>query len=212
MATSDGYGQRLGERLRVEKAPAIVTKTLRKAEIAVTEIRCDDPLPGMTTPVQREDAYLVGLILRDFPHRIYWEEGRQTPVCDLRAGDTCIHDLKRDPVSFLEKPRTVFLFVACSVERDRRRRQRPANWRPGVQASCGRQRRHDRRARWYGTAGVEPSPASQPVVCRPRLPGDRDPCRFDLWRHAADVAAGSGRACAVAGAPRQGNSLCQSRW
>ena len=45
MATSDGYGQRLGERLRVEKAPAIVTKTLRKAEIAFTEIRCDDPLP-----------------------------------------------------------------------------------------------------------------------------------------------------------------------
>jgi AraC family transcriptional regulator len=89
MATSDGYGRRLGERLRVETAPAIVTKTLRKAEIAFTEIRCDDPLPGMTTPVRREDAYLVGLILRDFPHRVYWEEGRQTPVCDLRAGDAC---------------------------------------------------------------------------------------------------------------------------
>jgi hypothetical protein len=55
MAASDGYGQRLGERLRVEKAPAIVTKTLRKAEIAFTEIRCDDPLPGMTSKVQRED-------------------------------------------------------------------------------------------------------------------------------------------------------------
>ena len=110
MATSDGYGQRLGERLRVKKAPAIVTKTLRKAEIAFTEIRCDDPLPGMTTPVQREDAYLVGLILRDFPHRVYWEEGRQTPVCDLRAGDTCIHDLKRDPVSFLEKPHHELFF------------------------------------------------------------------------------------------------------
>jgi hypothetical protein len=67
MATSDAYGRRLGERLRVENAPAIVTKTLRKAEIAFTEIRCDDPLPGMTSPVQREDAYLVGLILRDFP-------------------------------------------------------------------------------------------------------------------------------------------------
>jgi AraC family transcriptional regulator len=110
MAASDGYGQRLGERLRVENAPAIVTKTLRKAEIAFTEIRCDDPLPGMTSSVQREDAYLVGLILRDFPHRVYWEEGRQTPVCDLRAGDTCIHDLKRDPVSFLEKPYHVLFF------------------------------------------------------------------------------------------------------
>jgi AraC family transcriptional regulator len=110
MATSDGYGQRLGERLRVDVAPAIVTKTLRKAEIAVTEIRCDDQLPVMTNPVQREDAYLVGLILRDFPDRIYWEEGRQTPVCDLRAGDTCIHDLKRDPVTFLEKPHHELFF------------------------------------------------------------------------------------------------------
>jgi AraC family transcriptional regulator len=110
MATSDGYGQRLGERLRVENAPAIVTKTLRKAEIAVTEIRCDDPSPGMTSSVQREDAYLVAVTQRDFAHRVYWEEGRQTPVCDLRAGDTCIHDLKRDPVTFLEKPYHVLFF------------------------------------------------------------------------------------------------------
>jgi AraC family transcriptional regulator len=110
MATSDGYGQRLGERLRVENAPTIVTRTLRKAEIAVTEIRCDDPSPGMTSPVRPEDAYLVGLSLWDFPRRVYWEDGRQTPMCDLRAGDNCIHDLKRDPVSFLEKPYHVLFF------------------------------------------------------------------------------------------------------
>jgi hypothetical protein len=57
-------------------------KTLRKAEIAVTEIRCDDPLPGMSTSIQREDAFLVELELQDFPHREYWEDGRQTPLCD----------------------------------------------------------------------------------------------------------------------------------
>jgi hypothetical protein len=60
MATSDGYGQRLGERLRVENAPAIVTRALHKADMAVTEIRCDDPLPGMGRSIQREDAFLVG--------------------------------------------------------------------------------------------------------------------------------------------------------
>jgi AraC family transcriptional regulator len=110
MATSDGYGQRLGERLRVENAPAIVTKTLRKAEIAVTEIRCDDPLPGMTSSIQREDAFLVGLQLRDFPHHEYWEHGRQIPVCDLRAGDSVFYDLKRDPVALLDKPHHSLLF------------------------------------------------------------------------------------------------------
>ena len=64
----------------------------------------------MSTPVQREDAFLLGLILRDFPDREYWEEGRQAPVCDLRAGETCFHDLKRDPVTFLEKPYHVLFF------------------------------------------------------------------------------------------------------
>jgi AraC family transcriptional regulator len=110
MATSDGYGQRLGERLRVDDAPAIVTRALRKADMAVTEIRCDDPLPGMSTSIQREDAFLVELELRDFPHREYWEDGRQAPVCDLRAGETCIHDLKRDPVALLDKPYHALFF------------------------------------------------------------------------------------------------------
>jgi AraC family transcriptional regulator len=110
MSTSDGYGQRLGERLRVENAPAIVTKTLRKAEIAVTEIRCDDPLPGMTGSIQREDAFLVGLQLRDFPHHEYWEDGQRAPVCDLRAGDLVFYDLKRDPVALLDKPHHSLLF------------------------------------------------------------------------------------------------------
>ena len=83
MATSDGYGQRLGERLRVENAPAIVTRTLRKAEIAVTEIRCDNPLPGMSSSFRGKMLFWSVLLLRDYPHREYWEDGRQEPVCDL---------------------------------------------------------------------------------------------------------------------------------
>jgi AraC family transcriptional regulator len=44
-AMTEAYGQRLGEALRVENAPVIVTRALRKADIAVTEVRCDNPLP-----------------------------------------------------------------------------------------------------------------------------------------------------------------------
>ena len=43
-------------------------------------------------------------------HREYWEDGRQAPVCDLRAGETCIHDLKRDPVALLDKPYHALFF------------------------------------------------------------------------------------------------------
>jgi AraC family transcriptional regulator len=104
MATSDAYGKRLGERVRAEYAPAIVTRVLRKADMAVTEIRCDHPLPGMSGSLQREDAFLVALRLRDFRGFQYWEDGRQAPVHDLRAGQICLFDLKRDPVGLLDKP------------------------------------------------------------------------------------------------------------
>jgi AraC family transcriptional regulator len=98
------YGQRLGEALRVENAPAIVTRALRTADIAVTEIRCDNPLPEMSGPIKQEDAFVVGLKLRDFPAHKYWEDGRLTPVCDLRAGESSLHDLKRVSTVLLDKP------------------------------------------------------------------------------------------------------------
>jgi AraC family transcriptional regulator len=96
---TEAYGQRLGEALRVENGPAIVTRALRTADIAVTEIRCEGPLPEMCGPIQREDAFLVTLHLRDSRNREYWEDGRRALVCDLRAGESCLHDLKRDPAA-----------------------------------------------------------------------------------------------------------------
>jgi AraC family transcriptional regulator len=91
--------------MRVESAPAIVTRVLSKAEIAVTEVRCDDkPLPGMSSSIQREDAYLIGLHIRPCLKHHYLEDGRQAPVYDVRAGETCLYDLKRDPVALLKQP------------------------------------------------------------------------------------------------------------
>jgi AraC family transcriptional regulator len=104
MLTSEGYGQRLGDRLRAEHAHTVVTRALRAADMAVTETRCDEPLVGMSDSIQREDAYLVALSLRDFPNRQYWEDGRQMPVQSLRTGQVDFHDLRRDPVALLDKP------------------------------------------------------------------------------------------------------------
>jgi AraC family transcriptional regulator len=101
---TEAYGQRLGEALRLENAPAIVSRSLRMADMAVTEIRCDSPLPEMHNPIQQEDAFVVGLHLRDAPNREYWEDGRRASVCDLRAGESCLHDLKRTPTGRFDKP------------------------------------------------------------------------------------------------------------
>jgi hypothetical protein len=101
---SEAYGQRLGELFRVGNAPAIVTRALRKADIAVTEIRCANPLAEMSASIQPEDAFVVALQLRDRPNREYWEDGRRAAMCDVRAGESSFHDLKRDPAVLLDKP------------------------------------------------------------------------------------------------------------
>jgi AraC family transcriptional regulator len=116
MTASEGYGQRLAERLRAEEAHAIFTRVLRTADMAITETRCDDPAVGLSHSIQREDAYLVALTLRDFPNRQYWEDGRQMPVCDLRIGQVDFHDLKRDPVAVLDKPyHNLFFYLPRSA-------------------------------------------------------------------------------------------------
>jgi AraC family transcriptional regulator len=116
MTASEGFGQRLAARLRAEEAYTIVTRVLRTADMAVTETRCDDPVPGLSQPIQREDAYLVALTLRDFPNRKYWEDGRQMPVCNLRIGQVDLHDLKCDPVALLDQPyHDLFFYVPRSA-------------------------------------------------------------------------------------------------
>jgi hypothetical protein len=86
---------------------------LRTADMAVTETRCDDPVLGLSHPIQQEDAYLVALSLRDFPDRQYWEDGRQMPVHSLRTGQVDFHDLKRDPVALLDKPYHDLFFLSA---------------------------------------------------------------------------------------------------
>ena len=109
---TDAHGQRLGERFRVGNAPAIVTRALRNADMAVTELRCDHPPSEMSGSIQPEDAFLVGLYLRDRPNRKYWEDGRLASVCNVRAGESCLHDLKREPRGLLDKPfHTLFFYL-----------------------------------------------------------------------------------------------------
>jgi AraC family transcriptional regulator len=98
------YGERFGERLGVKNAPVIVTRVLRTAEIAAIEVRSDNPKPALSKSIPREDAFLVGLQLRDYPHHELWEDGKKAEICDLHAGESCLYDLKRDPVVLLDKP------------------------------------------------------------------------------------------------------------
>src|ERR1700722_20040099 len=101
---TEAYGQRLGEAMRAKNSPAIVTRALRTADMAVTEIRCDNPLPQMNGPIRQEDCFFVALYLRDSPNRESWEDGRRVSVGDHRIGESSLHDLKRAPAVLIHKP------------------------------------------------------------------------------------------------------------
>jgi AraC-like DNA-binding protein len=108
--TSPAYGRNLGKDFGVQDAPFILTRSLQRAEIAVTEIRVDRPLGRLSDPIPRLDAYMVCLLLRELPRNSYWEEGREVSAFSLRAGETTIHDLRREPRALMDKPIHSLLF------------------------------------------------------------------------------------------------------
>ena len=93
------YGRRLGEIFRLKEAPAFITRTLRKSEIAVTEIRCDAENNGLTKPILPDDALLVTLQLRACPRHQLWIDRRPVETGPLEAGVTCFYDLRRNPIA-----------------------------------------------------------------------------------------------------------------
>jgi AraC family transcriptional regulator len=105
----DAYGRRLGEKFGAEDAPSIVTRSLRSAEIAITEVRTDKPLGRLSDPIARQDAYMLSLVLRDLPNHSYWEDGRQVALNTIRAGECRVHDLRRSPRVLVDKPLHSFL-------------------------------------------------------------------------------------------------------
>jgi AraC family transcriptional regulator len=57
-----------------------------------------------------KNAFVITLHLRDRPNHEYWEDGRRALVCDFRAGEISLRDLKRDPSALLDKPYHSLLF------------------------------------------------------------------------------------------------------
>jgi AraC-like DNA-binding protein len=102
--TKGVYGPNLGGKFGAEDAPFIVTRTLQRGEVAVTEVCVDRPLGRLSNPIPRVDAYMICLLLRDLPSNSYWEDGREVSVVSLRAGETTIHDLRREPLALMDKP------------------------------------------------------------------------------------------------------------
>ena len=98
------YGNELAANYGAEDAPFAVTRSLPQAELAVTEIKVLRPFGRISDPLPRQDAYMIVFELDDLQGMEYWEEGRHVRNLDLRAGETTIHDLRREPAVLVDGP------------------------------------------------------------------------------------------------------------
>jgi AraC family transcriptional regulator len=105
MSQAGAFGRRLGQFLHLKDAPpSLLTRSLRSVELAVTETRDDNPVPGLSGQLAPEDAFLVSLKFHDYPDCELWENGKCIMTRDVRAGATYLYDLKRDPRYVIDKP------------------------------------------------------------------------------------------------------------
>lgn len=94
----------LADAFGLPDAPMLVTRTLHKSAMTVTELKCDRPNFGVTKSIPYEDAYLVALMVRECPDHDLWVDGRPVAVTPLAAGDVMLYDLKRDPIARMRSP------------------------------------------------------------------------------------------------------------
>ena len=105
MTQAGAFAQKVGRFLHLKDAPpSLVTRSLRSAELAVTETRDDHPKVRLADSMPSEDGYLVSLKFRDYGDCECWERGRCVTKTDIRAGATYLYDLKRDPRYVIDKP------------------------------------------------------------------------------------------------------------
>jgi len=112
------YGEDLAAAYGAEEAPYMVTRALRRAELSVTQLLIDRPPGRMCDPLPRQDAYMISCVLRDKAPFEYWEEGRMVAAYPLRASETTIHDLRREPTAMIDGPLHSMLWFVPRVALD----------------------------------------------------------------------------------------------
>jgi AraC-like DNA-binding protein len=98
------YGDGLAKYFRVDASAHLITRSLRKARLAVTRLRRDEPGHGLTTCLPTEPAFSVLLQLRASPKRELFLGGRSVHRGGYGARTTSIVDIEEEPTANLESP------------------------------------------------------------------------------------------------------------
>jgi AraC family transcriptional regulator len=111
-AQAAAYGDCLGEAFGLDKPPAFISGALRKTTVAITELRLDTPLYGVTDALPAEEAFLVALQVRQYPVHELWLNGKSITAGPFGAGMTSMYDLTCDPRAGLDHPsHAVFFYL-----------------------------------------------------------------------------------------------------
>ncbi len=99
------YGQNARQYFDLEHEPlSLITRSLRNADIAVTEVRDDAPTRSLSGGMVLEDSYVVSLILSDYPDCEQRELGTPAVKNNIHAGATYLYDMKKNPRFVIDKP------------------------------------------------------------------------------------------------------------
>jgi len=97
-------GRRLATKFGAEDAPFVATRSLQAGPIIASEVRVDRPSGEMSDAFVPTDSYMLCMMLREHPNRLYFEEGRHVSKNHLRQGDLIIHNLLSEPAALMDVP------------------------------------------------------------------------------------------------------------
>lgn len=119
------YGEAFARRFGAKTAPVLVSRVLKKSEVAVTYLRHEAPSFELSERQPVEDAYMASVVLRDNPSYTLWENDRPVKTRPVLAGQTTFYDFKATPVIHVNSamvalhfhvPRAAFDAVADAAE------------------------------------------------------------------------------------------------
>src|SRR3569832_2740988 len=103
MAFVGSFGQRVGQYLHLRDAPpALITRSMRGVDLAVTETQNDNPVPDLSGSLA-DEAYLVSLKLQDYPECELWAQGKCVTKADVRSRTNSLKDLRHAPRYDIDK-------------------------------------------------------------------------------------------------------------
>ena len=104
MVETEVLSERLETLLGLQQRPRQLTGVVGAAGVMIARFQEDEPQYEMTNHVPGDDAYIIGVSLRHHGALRFTEDGRESPVVRLGAGETIFNDLRRNPRFLKNEP------------------------------------------------------------------------------------------------------------